>query len=173
MRDVFPLLPAFLLEINLIDSNFTFSARSIAQLGQTNTKLVFPSQHDHWKNFSSESRLDGGSHGQGQSVIRIQERLVLFAMVLKCEYYSRHSALEKRESEHLTEILNTWLPRHRENRELEVPFSRQGKHREFAKNIKNMFLHKGIYHQHRENLELKEKIWACNLKQEKLTFATS
>ena len=25
---------------------------------------------------------------------------------------------------------------------LEVPFSRQGKHREFAKSIKNMFLHR-------------------------------
>ena len=29
----------------------------------------------------------------------------MFARVLKCEYYSRHAALENRESEHLSEIL--------------------------------------------------------------------
>ena len=36
---------------------------------------------------------------------------------------------------------------------LKVHFSREGKHRESGKNIKDMFLHRGIYHQHRENFE--------------------
>ena len=40
---------------------------------------------------------------------------------------------------------------------LEVPFSRQGKHREFAKNIKNMFFTQGIYHQHREKFRVERK----------------
>ena len=38
----------------------------------------------------------------------------------------------------------TELPRHRENRELDVHFSRQGKHKEFAQTINNMFLHKEL-----------------------------
>ena len=40
---------------------------------------------------------------------------------------------------------------------LKVNFSRQGKHREFAKNNKNMFLHRE-FTTNTENLEFKEKI---------------
>ena len=50
------------------------------------------------------------------------------------------------------------LPWHRETGNLEVHFSRQGKHREFAKNIKYMFLHREFTTHTGKNLELKEKI---------------
>ena len=48
---------------------------------------------------------------------------------------------------------------------LKVHFSRQGKHREFAKKyLKNVFTQR-IYHQHRENLSVfkKKKKRTCNL----------
>ena len=37
---------------------------------------------------------------------------------------------------------------------LDVHFSRQGTHREFAKNIKNMILHREFNSQHRENFDV-------------------
>ena len=43
---------------------------------------------------------------------------------------------------------------------LDVYFFRQEKHRKFAKNIKNMFLHRGIYLQHREKFDV-SKIKLC------------
>ena len=41
----------------------------------------------------------------------------------------------------LYETVTGW-PRHREIGNLDAHFSRQGKHREFAKNIKNIILHR-------------------------------
>ena len=42
----------------------------------------------------------------------------------------------------LSDMYPTELPRHRENREFESLFFQTGNHRECAKNIKNMFLHR-------------------------------
>ena len=42
---------------------------------------------------------------------------------------------------------------------LKVNFSRQGKYREFAKNI----FSRGIYHQHRENLRVEIKMLVLNI----------
>ena len=47
---------------------------------------------------------------------------------------------------------------------LKVHFSRQGKHREFAKKIFLNVFTRGIYHQHRENLSVLKKNNKKNLK---------